>query len=196
MNKNFFSVMLVMMLVFGMTVIGCDNGTTSESDTWSNITSLNQMDGTWKGSYSQNNRPIKDVIEEQGGTWGPDMQAMYGNMRVTSRVDITLTIDANAKTQAMSMASTGSYSGGNINIIWPMLKPVLESLAEEGVTVTTNDATHSISMTYSFPAETLTDAEITEMLNSGLQINQNGTKIKVPTNSLTEGMPELIFNKQ
>ena len=196
MNKNFFSVMLVMVLIFGMTVVGCDNGTTSESDTWSNITSLNQMDGTWKGSYSQNNRPIKDVVEEQGGTWSPEMQTMYGNMRVTSRTDITLIINASAKTQAMSMALTGSYSGGNINIIWPMLKPVLESLAEEGVTVTTNDATHSISMTYSFPAETLSDAEITEMLNSVLQINQNGTKIKVPANSLMQGIPELIFYKQ
>jgi len=188
--------MLVMVLIFGMTVVGCDNGTTSESDTWSNITSLNQMNGTWKGSYSQNNRPIKDVVEEQGGTWSPEMQTMYGNMRVTSRTDITLIINASAKTQATSMASTASYSGGNINIIWSMLKLSLESLAEQGVTVTTNDANHSITMSYSFPAETLSDAEITEMLNSGLQINQNGTKIKVPANSLMQGIPELIFYKQ
>jgi len=195
MNKNFFSpVMLVMALVFGTTVIGCDNGTTS--DTWQDITSLDQMNGTWKSSYSQNNRPIKDVIEEQGGTWEPEMQAIYGDMRVTFRVDITLTINASAKTQAMSMTSTQSYSGGNINIIWPILKQTLGSLAEEGVTVTTNDADHSVSMTFSFPAETLSDAEITEMLNSGLQINQDGTKIMVPANSLTEGMPELIFYKQ
>jgi len=196
MNKNsFFSVMLIMVLVFGTTVIGCDNGTTS-SDTWSNITSLDQMNGTWKSSYSQNNISIKDVIEEQGGTWSPEMQAIYGDIRVTSRADITLTINASAKTRAMSMTATGSYSGGSINTIWPMLKLALANLAEEGVTVTTNDATHSISMTYSFPAETLSDAEITEMLNSGLLINQNGTKIKVPANSFTEGMPELIFYKQ
>jgi len=66
MDKKFFlSAMLIMALVFGMTVVGCDNGTIS-SDTWSNITSLNQMNGTWKASYSQNNRPIKDVMEEQG----------------------------------------------------------------------------------------------------------------------------------
>jgi hypothetical protein len=198
MNKNlFFSVMLVMALVFGMTVVGCDNDTTSGgSDTWSNITSFSQMNGTWKSSYSQNNRPIKDVMEEQGMDWTPDMQTMFGNMRVTSRADITLTINANAKTWAMSVTSTGTYSGGNIDTVWPMLKQSLEILEEEGVTVTANDANHSITMTYSFPAETMSDAEIAEMLDSGLQINQNGRKIKVPANSLEQGMPELIFNKQ
>ena len=189
--------MLVMALIFGMTVVGCDNGATGgESDTWSNITSLNQMNGTWKSSYHQNNRPIKDVVEEQGYDWDSSMQAMFGNMRVTSRADIILTIDANVKTLAMSMTSTGTFSGGNINLIWPMIKQGLVNLQEEGVTITTIDATHSVIMTYSSPAETLSDEDITEMLNSDLQINQNGTKIKVPADSLAQGVPELIFNKQ
>ena len=94
------------------------------------------------------------------------------------------------------MASTATYSGGNIILMWPMLKASFENLAEQGVSVTTNDAAHSVTMSYSLPAETLSDEAITEMLDGGLQINQNGTKIKVPANSLQQGIPELIFYKQ
>jgi hypothetical protein len=188
--------MLVMALVWGITVVGCDNGSTKESDIWSNITSLNQMHGTWKSSYGQNNRPIKDVMEEYGVPWDYSMQAMFGNMRVTSKADITLTINANVKTLAMLMTSTAAFSGENIDSLWLVLKMYLPYMEEEGVTVTTNDANHSMSMTYSSPAEQLSDADIAEMLNSGLQINQNGARIKVPADTLGEGMPELIFDKQ
>lgn len=43
--------MLVLVLVFGMTVVGCE--IEPEADTWTNVTSLSQLNGTWKGSYSQ-----------------------------------------------------------------------------------------------------------------------------------------------
>jgi hypothetical protein len=194
MNKRlFYPAMLV--LVFGMLVVGCDDPTNNE-DTWSDITSLSQMNGTWKGFYAQNNIPIKDVMEEQGVTLEAKMQNMIGDMRVSSRADMTLTINAGAKTRAMTITSTLAFSGGNISIIWPLLRTSLADLQEEGVTVTFNDASHSMIITYNQPAEPLSDEEITDMLSSGLQINQNGTKIKVPADSLQQGTPEIIFSKQ
>jgi hypothetical protein len=197
MNKKLFLlVILVIALVFGMTVVGCGEDP-AEYDTWSKITSLDQMNGTWKGTYSINNKPFKDIIEEQGGTWDPSMQLVYGNMTVSSKSDITVTINARAKTQAMSVASTMIFSGGTINVLWPMaIKPLFENMEEDGITITTNDAKHSVTITAISPPEPLSDEEITELLNSDLQINQNSTKIKAPENSFGEGMPELIFYKQ
>jgi len=196
MNKNFvFSVMMVMALIFGLTVVGCDNGTT---DTWSDLTSLDQMNGTWKASYSQKNRPIKDIAEEMMNIeWDSNMQAMFGDMKVTIIADITLTINAGDKTQEMSMKQTVTFSGGNINFIWPMLKQGLDnSEEEEGATVTFIDKTHSIITEYNYPAGELNDEDIDEILNSGLQINKSGTKIKLPANSIMPGTPELIFYRQ
>jgi len=186
-------------LVFGLAIVGCDNGSTGEVDTWSNITDFNQMNGTWKSFYSQNDRPIKDVAEEMELPWDSTMETMAGDIRVTTRADITITIDANAKTQATAVISTTTFSGGSIGILWLFIKPTpeeLEKLNEEGVTVTFNDANHSVSTAYDNPAEPLSDEDIAEMLNSGMQINQSGTKIWMPAGSITEGMPELIFDKQ
>jgi hypothetical protein len=203
-NKKLWFVMLVITLVFGLTVVGCDNGTTSKGgDTWSNITSFSQLDGTWKSSYSQNNKPVKQLLEEYGMEWDSTMEGMFGNMRVTSGTDITITIDAVNKTQKTSMKSTETFSGGNIETLWTVLsmylEMYLESLEEGGVTITDiNNNKHSISMEYSSDAQPISDEDIDEMLNSGLKINQDGTKMKMPKNSLEGGVttPELIFIKQ
>jgi hypothetical protein len=192
MKRNLFlRAMPAMALICTIAVIGCNNGTKEEPDTWSNITSLNQIDGTWKGTYSQNNRPVKDVMEEFGMPWDSDMQILFGDMKVTARVDITMTIDAGDSTIKMDMASTGTFSGGNINELWPMLKLALVGYEEEDITI--NDTNHSITMTYSIPAMEITDEDIAEI---GLQMNQNGTKIKSPANFVIYGTPELIFIKQ
>jgi len=189
------------LLVFWLAaaVIGCNNGTTG--DTWSDITSLDQMDGTWNSAYSQDDKPVLDVIEEMDIPLPSDpavslMLGMLTGIKVNIIADITLTINAAAKTQATSVASTSTFSGGNIVLFWPFLKQSLESLEEEGVTITTNDANYSVTMLYDNPPEELSDEDITEMLNSGLQINQDGTKIKVPADSMIGGVSELIFEKQ
>ena len=209
MNKNFiFLVMMVMALVFGLTVVGCDNDTTIK-DTWSELKDFNKLNGTWKANYSQNNRPIKDVAEEMGMPLDSSTQAMLGDMKVAINADITLTINTSARTQAMSIKATATFSDGNINSVWPMLSMYLsmylDQLEAEGVKVTPNDKKHSVTVDYTMPPEEFTDEDIGEMLNSGLLINQNGTKIKVPAESLQSGMPgmpempempELIFYKQ
>jgi hypothetical protein len=197
MNKNFvFSVMMVMALVFGLTVIGCDNDTTSK-DTWSELTDFNQLNGTWKANYSQKNRPIKDVLEEYGMEWNSSMQLALGDMKVTIKADVTLTINTDDMTREAFIKSTATFSGGNIKVMWPFLKQGLESSdEEEGVKITTIDKTHSVITEYSYPAGELTEEDIDEMLNSGLQINQSGTKIKIPADTFVPGMPELIFYKQ
>ena len=197
-NKYVCLGIVVMALTFGITLIGCDNGSTNqENDTWSNVTTLDQMDGTWKAVYNQNNRPIKDVMKEQGVPWNSTMQELFGDMRVSSKAVITLTINASSKTQAMSTTSTTTYSGGNIETIWFMLRAGFKGSAEEdGMEIIFDDTSLSIIVAYNYREETMSEGDITEMLSIGFKINLDGTKIKVPANSLAQGLAELIFIKQ
>ena len=186
----------VIVLVFGIAVVGCDTPTNGENDTWSEVTGFDQMNGTWRGSYSINNQSMKDMMEAEGVAWDDSMQAMFGDLKVSTKAIITLKIDTAAKTEQISMVSTLTFSGGNINVLWDTIKLGLTSVTEDGMTVTTNDATHSVIMTLNYPADTLSDQDIADMESSGMLINQDGTKIKYPANTLEQGTPELIFVKQ
>jgi len=48
MKKNAFIGLLAFVLVFGTSIIGCDNGSTGEDEVWSNVNSFSQVNGTWK----------------------------------------------------------------------------------------------------------------------------------------------------
>jgi len=203
------------LLVFGLGLLfaGCDNGTTG--DTWKDITSFDQLDGTWKGFYSQDNVSIIDLIEGEG--LPPEMQGMMqtvmqdiiqsvmkemsippflietmietmlASIKASIKADILITIDASAKTQAMSITPTLTFSGVS-DLIWFAIKAGLGSSD-----VKFDDKNHSVAMSFDdLPATALPD----DLLTKGLQINQNGRKIKVPADSLVPGMPEMIFEKQ
>jgi uncharacterized lipoprotein NlpE involved in copper resistance len=169
MNKNFFiSAMLVMALVFGMTVIGCNNGTTEENETWSDVTSIAQVNGSWKApsSYSVTNE-------------GMTSSSTYNNFIIT--------FNAAAKTMSQSGSMTGTFSGGNIDELWPILKQTFDSMSQQdGVTATFNDANHSYTITYNNYSMALTDSILAQM---GFKINQKGTKLK-----LSDG--GVIYTKQ
>jgi hypothetical protein len=190
---------LIIILIFSITVAACSNPTGDdggETDTWSDVTNLEQIDGTWKSIYIQN-MTIREAIEFAGMEWDPGMQLLLGDMKANSATDVTLTIDAAAKTQATSAISVLAFSGGTVAFVWPLyIKPALEDLEEEGVTITINDDNYSVTMEYDNPPQTLSDDDIAEILNSGLQISQDGTKMRVPAGTLREGTPELIFYKQ
>jgi hypothetical protein len=186
-KKNGFWAILAIALAAGTVLLGCPTEPEEEKDTWSNITNLNQIDGTWKGSYSQTQN-IKDFIGEEN--WNDQIAALFGDMKVNTTAEITITIKATDKKQSTSIKATMTFSGGNITTVWAMLK---ESLDYEGIT--TNDTDHSMSMTYEQSEQSMTDDDISEMLNS-LQINQKGTKIKIPSETMGAGLSELIMNKQ
>jgi hypothetical protein len=171
-NKKFWLGMLVIALVFGMAVVGCDNGTTGgESDTWSNVTNFSQVNGTWKAQSSAS-------VREQGIT----VTFKYNNY--------TITLNATAKTMSFSGSETVTYSGGNISSYWPDIKESMSEAGTDGVmTVSVNDTNHSITTTTNNLSFTLTDEVLTEL---GYQINQNGTKLKYDT----ELGFEIIFTKQ
>jgi hypothetical protein len=202
-NKLFRLGILAIISIYAIAVFACSTG--GESDTWSNVTNLDQLDGIWKSTYSQKNMAINEAVKQlailQGVMEFPfDVQAIQmalpNDLKVDSVTDITLTINATQKTQAMSVTSKETFYSKNIFAFWIMLKIYLENFEDERVTVTTNDITHTVTMTYDNPTTPLSEEDITTMLDSGLQINQSGTKIKMPADSLVQGSPELIFEKQ
>jgi hypothetical protein len=174
---------MAMALVFGFAA--CDNGTTEE-DTWSDVTSLEQMDGTWKGSYSQT-ATMQEYVESNDGTWDSTTATMFGDMRVTTTVELTMVVDAAASTGSGSMKVTVAFSGGNIALVWEL--GLKTQFSGEGVTV--DDNAHSVTMTLTIPSRPITLADDF----AGAQINQDGTKAKMPADE-EAGTPEIIFVKQ
>jgi hypothetical protein len=170
-KKIIFWAMLAMVLAFWMMVIGCDDGSTNgEGDTWSNVTGFSQVNGTWKA-------PSSASFTAQGIT----ITGTYNNYIIT--------FNATAKTMSASGSTTQTYSGGSISLYWDDIKESMNDMGElDGVTVSANDANHSITITYNNFSQTLTDEELTEV---GLQINQNGSKLK-----MAQGGMEIIYTKQ
>ncbi|MDR1443594.1 MAG: hypothetical protein LBI94_01830 [Treponema sp.] len=186
MRKNvFFGFGLpAVLLAMGFVLAGCPNDTTEEQDIWSNVTSLDQVNGTWKGSYSQT-MTIKEVMENGGQTWTAEMQTVFGNMKVAVTTEMTMIIDSTAGTVTSTIKSTQTYSGGNIDSMWASIGSSTANLPE-GFTV--DDSKHSITMNVDIPPTPMTDSDL-----AGMQINQYGTKLKNRTDGAA---PEIVFTKQ
>jgi hypothetical protein len=150
-NKKFLMAILVMTLVFGMALVGCGSGT-EEEDTWTDVTSLSQLNGTWKG-------PLTGEAEYGGGI----------TMKFVG--EYTYTIDAGAETLSISAKGTWTFSGSNIDSRWPDIKA---DAIENGLTV--NDSDHSTTGTQTTP----NPIPVTLTIFSGWQINQNGKKVRIP----------------
>jgi hypothetical protein len=175
------------LLVAGFAFVGCDNPAGEENDTWTNVTSLNQVNGTWKSFYSRQDMPIKDAMEEQGETWTNEMQTMVGDMKVSVNAEITMTINAATKTLTGRMKIVQTYSGENINTIWTLLSASFQG--QDGVAI--DNAKHSITINEDIPSQSIDESDI-----ANVQINQNETKLKVPAGTMGENTPEMIYTKQ
>ena len=170
-------------LFFALILTGCDSGGSSES--WSNITSLNQVGGTWSGSHSET-QTMRKFLESNGETWDPSYQALYGDMNVKMELSMTMTINPTTSMGNGIESQTITFIGGNIDILWPALKSEFAGL---GVTV--NDANHSILYTGTY------NNPITASDLNTVQINEKGTEIRVPLSEFGfSGSGYFVMKKQ
>jgi hypothetical protein len=159
---------LVMVLLISLMIIGCrNNSNNAETEIWSDVTSFNQLEGTWE-QLSSLTFPVR---EDEAGTWYSELE------------NYKLTFDANAKTLSVSRIYTDTYSGGNTEI-WELWKETWESSGQEFTneesgeySYTFNELNHSITSVSNNLIQTLTDELIIEIMDS-LKINQKGTKLK------------------
>jgi len=190
-SKRFWLVMLVITLVFGLTVIGCDDGTDGGgsggsgsgvdvsggggggSDTWTDVTSLSQIDGSWKYPSSAS-----------GQIGGYNVTTVYNNC--------IMTFNATAKTWSQSGSATVTYSGVD-DATWTTFKTAMQAQSgQNGITYSNfNDENHSYTITYNNYTITLPNEDIL----SKIQINQKGTKIKIASEDIEDIDIEIILTK-
>jgi len=193
-NKKLWFGMLVIALVFGMTVISCDDdsGGGGGDSEWVNVTSLAQINGTWKGTYIETNEDAPGVTRK-------------------SEIEEIYTINASARTMTLSLLKeimTFSGSASDLNTYWNNRKSdytigthtseyvdengntytetytvtysngiytVTEPNSDYTYTVTINDSAHTMTMMTSNQTQTLTDADIASL---GIQVSKDGTKLR------------------
>ena len=199
-SKKKFRGIFCVALVLGFVLTGCPTEP-SKGETWANVDDFSQFDGTWKGSFRKT-ITAKEFIESLGMTWDTSMQFMLGDMRITNSGDITLVVDTTEMTSSMISIITQAFSGENINLFWPMLRDeMLASEGElEGMVITINDENHSVTMEMNQPETEITENMMASMLASGMEINEVGTKLRMPADSINEAVsaiiPEIILIKQ
>ena len=175
MKKRIFVGLPVVLLAFCLIFAGCNNN--GDSDTWSNATSLDQLYGTWQGSLSET-MTIRQLLESMGGTWVDEAQDFFGNMRVTYVINLYITLNSTSNLMNQTANMTFTFSGGNISDVWSDLKT---GFFDSNFTF--NDSTYTASMVNTFSA-TISESDSSD---AGVQINQNGNRIKYPI----EGDPVL-----
>ena len=167
-------------LLLALLFTGCGGGDDGDSDTWHDITSSSQLDGTWKGSISAT-KSMKEWIQIWEWEWtAAEIDDFFGNMSLKITYDIALNISSGHVTGTDKW--TYAYSGGTINTTWEEIKSWYTSVDS------VNDSNHSlifnddISFTY-------------EEGDDDIQINQDGRKLKYDFD--LDGVPmDMIMTKQ
>ena len=221
MKKN---LLLLGLLVF--IFAGCDTGTGSGTkDTWSEITSMHQLDGTWVGTQTQT-VPLKDILEASGLLKNPEMIGMIAGLlgippamispgmitpemiavfikdiKVKIVVDATITFAADNDdegTMSVTMNATVSLFGENIETVWPLLMIMDKNMFEDMLPF---DGIIDIDIdddnhTITMEAEEPPTDITLETIAARFEINQTGTKLKADT-SIGGGIipSEVTFTK-
>jgi hypothetical protein len=164
-----------------------DNGGTyiigklDDSDTWINVTSLSQIDGTWKMSITEIVEYKEDITFKGVG-------------------ELTFTFNASAGTVSGQQIMTMTFYGEGIDSFWDSIKESFEENYSNGsdgsITITPDDTNHKLTIIQDMSSEPVNLADFT-----GMQVNQKGTKLKGPIYSEdSEGnvleIAIIIFTKQ
>jgi hypothetical protein len=156
-KKRFFIGLLIIVLIFGLIIIGCRNNSKNEEiEIWSNLTSFSQLEGTWK--------PLSNISYRT-----QEIFSEYWNY-------YSMTFNAIEKTMTTSGIYTVRYAGGDIET-WETWKQIWQNSTPYYVTLSVNEIEYSITNEYNNFIEILTDEDIIKIMNN-YKINQNGTKLK------------------
>ena len=171
MKKNLW---LLGLLVFIFT--SCDTPPGPVKDTWSDITSLDQVDGTWAVDTPNVSVPLIDIFEmlelsEIDGFDPVMIEAFIQDVNVVVAVKATITIDAGGQTMSGTAKPTVAFSGGSTPFLWALITNRYADMLPPGVII--DDETHSLTMESDVPSSPITAEDFADF-----QINQNGTKLK------------------
>ncbi|MDR2103286.1 MAG: hypothetical protein LBP42_04180 [Treponema sp.] len=170
---------LVCILTLGVMLVSCDDG--GEKPTaWSAIESLDQLDGTWKGSGRETMPAAEFSGEEE------EAEILLKGINVTVNVKITMSVDAAAKTTSRQVDGTLSFSGNIDETKWALLSMLLVLNGMEPSGSNYSATFHDVDF----------EEPIYEDEWQDVQIDPSGKKIKVPAGTFGAGIPAIEFTKQ
>jgi len=178
---NFLGLALLVLVLF---FAACDSSGGGGSDTWTAVSSMSQINGTWTGTFSDSGT-FKKFVEAQGDTWGSSMQDTFGDMNLKSNVDLNFTINAGVLISGIRI-SAYTFSDGKINDSWEAVKSLFTKS-----NLTVNDSNHSLTYNTNIESNFINESNVIY-----IQINQNGNKIKYQTTTIFGNYLDIIFNKQ
>jgi hypothetical protein len=185
-KKSIAGIILAVSFVFSLILFSCGGDT--GGDEWFSVTNLSQLDGTWKGSYSES-MTLKDLISRGAFDDLGDYEALIKDMDVTINLnaDITMTIDADQETQSSTIKYTLAFSGKDVDVIWAF---VLIMGAESGFEI--NNSKKTLSFTETSENNPIDENDFLDVL----EVNKDGTKIRVPADSELGNSKPFVLNKQ
>jgi len=162
----------------------------AEPDTWSDVTSLSQLVGSWKGKSVK----IVNVKDQVGGGWDQNMENNIGSdMKFTQIHDITLTLTNSgaALNRDLEIVQTLVFSGSKLTTTgWPAIKALASNMAGDAK-VTFDDSAHTVKWTmWDDPQKNL---DLQAFKDRGYKINRTETKIKM---SEDDGSEEIYIKQQ
>jgi hypothetical protein len=190
-NKRNWLGILAIVLVFGITVVGCDNDPTNENnnengaDTWTAITSLSQLNGTWKGKS-----PFLWGEGEGDASGGSE----YG---IESVGETTITISVTGSNLIIHQSGTFVFNistWGNITeaSVWASIKNDLQDPDNNYIVTAINDTNHTVTMSFTEDWGAFSIAELFGDFGK-IEKNQTGNKLRFFQEFIGEYVDEAII---
>lgn len=187
MKKYFYTVILLSVLLCALTLPGCPTGKTEDPDVWSEVSSWNMLNGTWKTTVNETFyyddfisgdifEEIMSGMEEFGDTGLEDfpIEEYLSDLVVIISSPMTVKIDAAAMTLQAEGTVTltfSSKSNPKLPIVGMMLAGLLPEISESFRPGKTEN-----SVITDF--DRIKPIEETDL--SMIQINQTGKKAQIP----------------
>jgi len=170
--------MLIAALAFGCMFTGCADPE-DDADVWSPVTSVNQLNGKWKGSYSETFSADEYYGEETG----------Y-EINITTTEIIEMDVNVSSNTVTVKYTQVIKFSGKDVNSVWELIK--LSMGEDDDATVNDSDKSITYSGTESGSLSEFGDGGFED-----LEINQKGNKLRQQMGDEEKGnIRYMIFNKQ
>ena len=163
----------VVALVMAMLLTGCLGGG-GGGDTWTNVTSLSQINGTWKTTNTHT-----QTFTEDPDTGDP----VPNGLTITSITEGISTFNAKAGTASGTAVHTVKFTQStgettNLNYAWTAFK---DNFEDQFPTATFDDATYTATATTSTETVSITLADL-----GSVQINQTKKKMKIADSEFTK----------
>ena len=151
---------------------------------WSDVTSLDQLNGTWNTLLTRN-ETIVGVLEAQGQAIDPFVKSLLGNMGVQLDLDWDITFNAAGQTLSAAGKSTFAFLEGTTNILWMILRQVIVSSFSGGHELKSNNSNHTFELSNTFGPMSIPGIEGL----GKMEINRNGTQVRAYA---LESIPALL----